>query len=104
MWKDPYFTVGPETFIHNWLSEFGGRNLQLTPRYPEYDFSDGMQPEVVFISTEPFPFNESHIDFFQEKFPQSKIIIVDGEMASWYGSKMKEATSYFQDLLAFQLP
>lgn len=104
MWKDPYFTVGPATFIHNWLSEFGGVNLQTTPRYPEYDFSQNDSPEVVFISTEPFPFNGSHIAFFQTQFPNSKIVIVDGEMASWYGSKMREATIYFKDLIATQIP
>ena len=100
MWKDPFFTVGPDTFIHNWLGEFGGMNVQPTSRYPEYHFSTNDQPDVVFISTEPFPFNESHIPFFQTKFPNSQIIIIDGEMASWYGSRMKDATTYFANLLA----
>ncbi len=99
MWKDPYFTVGPNTFIHHWIGEFGGVNVQQTERYPEYDFSQNDSPDVVFISTEPFPFSAEHIPFFETQFPSSKITIVDGEMASWYGNKMEEATSYFVDLL-----
>lgn len=99
MWKDPYFTVGKETFIDSWLSEFGGVNLQEKTRYPEYDFTEKHIPDVVLISTEPFPFSKEHFSFFQEKFQQSKIVLVDGEMASWYGNKMEEATTYFLNLL-----
>ncbi len=99
MWKDPYYTVGKSTFISNWLREFGGINLQEGERYPEYSFSETYQPQVVFLSSEPYPFNASHLSFFQERFPLSSIVFIDGEMASWYGNRMLPATSYLKNLI-----
>lgn len=98
MWKNPYMTVGPNTFIHEMIALLGGVNLQKESRYPVYHFSNE-QPDVLFLSSEPYPFNEKHVKFFSEKFPKSKIILVDGEYFSWYGSRMLKATSYFRHLL-----
>lgn len=99
MWKDPYFTVGKNTFIDAMIKQCGGINLQVGVRYPEWDFSKKIQPDVVLLSSEPYPFNENHIDFFQEKYPNSKIVLVDGEYFSWYGSRLKNAPSYFEKLI-----
>jgi len=100
MWKDPYFTVGPKTFIHEMIEQIGGINLQEIERYPEWDFSSNIHPDVVFLSSEPYPFKEEHIAFFQEKYPTSKILLVDGEYFSWYGSRMLNAPAYFQTILS----
>lgn len=99
MWKNPYFTVGPKTFIHEMIEKMGGKNLQLMERYPEWDFSSDVQPDVVFLSSEPYPFKEEHVAFFEEKYPNAKTQLVDGEYFSWYGSRMKDAPAYFQSIL-----
>lgn len=99
MWKDPYFTVGKNTFIDAMIQHCGGINLQSEARYPEWDFSKNVSPDVILLSSEPYPFNESHIAFFKEKYPQSSIILVDGEYFSWYGSRLEKAPDYFEVLL-----
>lgn len=99
MWKDPYFTVGTHTFIHAMIEWCGGINLQTTPRYPEWDFSQPVSPDIILLSTEPYPFNESHLKFFSEKYPEAKIILVDGEYFSWYGSRLEKAPAYFEQLV-----
>lgn len=99
MWKDPYFTVGKNTFIDAMIESCGGINLQTESRYPEWDFSEPISPDVVLLSSEPYPFNESHVAFFQEKYPQSKICLVDGEYFSWYGSRLEKAPEYFERFL-----
>ncbi|HNB50224.1 MAG TPA: cobalamin-binding protein, partial [Chitinophagales bacterium] len=52
----------------------------------------------VFLSSEPYPFEEKHIREFQTMLPNTKIILVDGTYFSWYGSKMKDAPKYYQQL------
>jgi hypothetical protein len=67
-------------------------------RYPEIDLEEivKLNPDYLLLSSEPFPFKEKHISFFQERLPKSKIMIVEGEMFSWYGSRLLFAGKYFQ--------
>jgi len=55
--------------------------------------------ELVILSSEPYPFKEKHKDEFQKKFPQIKIMLADGEMFSWYGSRLLESVHYFNQIL-----
>ena len=48
------------------------------------------------LSTEPYPFKQKHIDELRHQLPGVKIIIADGEMFSWYGSRMLLAAAYLQ--------
>lgn len=98
IWKDPFFAAGTNTFIDAMIKACGLKNLCTEERYPEWkDFEE--HPDFVFLSSEPYPFKEEHIVEVQQKFPGSKIILVDGEMFSWYGSRMNLAPNYFQKLL-----
>lgn len=99
MWKEPYFTVGKNTFIDAMIESCGGVNLQKESRYPEWDFTHSINPDIILLSSEPYPFNESHIEFFQGKYPQSKVVLVDGEYFSWYGSRLEKAPKYFEKVL-----
>ena len=56
------------------------------------------RPELVLLSSEPYPFKQKHIDELKAFLPASKIILADGEMFSWYGSRMLKAATYFQKL------
>ena len=54
--------------------------------------------ELILLSSEPYPFKQKHVKALQEQLPDKKIILVDGEMFSWYGSRLVNAASYFQQL------
>lgn len=97
IWKDPFYAVGPSTFIHSMLTIIGFQNIVQEDRYPEWVGSE-KDPDYVFLSSEPYPFKEEHLDEVQMKFPGSRIVLVDGEMFSWYGSRMRLAPAYFKEL------
>ncbi len=100
IWKDPLIAVGSNTFIDSMLEKAGFKNLINQSRYPEVDLEEivKLNPEFLLLSSEPFPFKEKHILFFQEKLPKTIINMVDGEMFSWYGSRLLFAGKYFEGL------
>jgi ABC-type Fe3+-hydroxamate transport system substrate-binding protein len=102
IWKNPYMAAGSNTFINDMLQHCGFENvISNTERYPEISIEmlQKSQPEVILLSSEPYPFQEKHFREFQEILPEAKIMIVDGEMFSWYGSRLLKAPEYFQKLL-----
>ena len=104
IWKDPYFLVGKDTYIHSFLSHFGLKNACALERYPSLEdwknhvATADKAPTYIFLSSEPYPFESKHIEQVQVLFPASQIILIDGEMCSWYGSRMLEAAAYMQQL------
>jgi ABC-type Fe3+-hydroxamate transport system substrate-binding protein len=98
IWDDPTMTAGRETYIHSILSKIGFVNVIEQSRYPAITADIDLQPEVVLLSSEPFPFTDNHVKKYQNIFPNADVQLVDGEMFSWYGSRMLEATEYFQKL------
>lgn len=98
IWKDPYIAAGPNTFIDAMLSTLGFQNVMQQERYPEVN-PEALNPELIFLSSEPYPFKEKHIAELQEQFPQSQVILADGEYFSWYGSRLIGAPAYFEELL-----
>jgi len=100
MWKNPYMTVGSDTFIHNVLSEIGFDNIfKNQTRYPEIQVEDLAEADVIMLSSEPFPFKEKHIAELKEFYPEKKMIIVDGEAFSWYGTHIAKCENYFNELI-----
>ncbi len=102
IWKNPYMAAGSDTFINHMLERCGFGNVVSESRYPELTETDivHLDPELVLLSSEPFPFRAGHIHELQTFLPKADILLVDGEMFSWYGSRMKWAPSYFSELLA----
>ncbi len=100
IWKTPWIAVGKDTFIHSMLSKMGVLNVVETLRYPTLSESQliKLAPELVLLSSEPYPFKKNHMDALQMLLPKAKIILVDGEMFSWYGSRMLLAPQYFNSL------
>jgi ABC-type Fe3+-hydroxamate transport system substrate-binding protein len=100
IWKKPYMTVGSDTFISNMMEEAGFINIIQANRYPQLREQDlqTLNPEVLLLSSEPYPFNESHIRELQALLPNTKILLVDGELFSWYGSRPIYAAEYFNEL------
>jgi ABC-type Fe3+-hydroxamate transport system substrate-binding protein len=100
IWKNPYMAAGHGTFINNMLPFCGLHNAFSQSRYPEISAETlkEVAPEVILLSSEPYPFRDKHITEFKELCPDSEIRIVDGEFFSWYGSRMLDAPSYFRSL------
>lgn len=92
--------AGRGTFIDTMLNKVGLQNVVPESRYPEVsdEYIRAMNPEYVFLSSEPYPFREKHIGGIQEIIPAAKIMLVDGEMFSWYGSRLMKAPAYFNSL------
>jgi ABC-type Fe3+-hydroxamate transport system substrate-binding protein len=103
IWNDPWMAAGTSTFIHSMMVAAGFSNVtdQLTnSRYPIVSVQDVLElaPEVILLSSEPFPFDHRHQKQFEAQFPTIRIQLVDGEIFSWYGSRMKRAPAYFNKL------
>jgi len=101
IWNKPYMTVGSDTFIHHVLSEIGFENIfKNQTRYPEITAEDLAEADAIMLSSEPFPFKEKHIAELKAIYPDKKIIIVDGEAFSWYGTHIAKCENYFKELIS----
>lgn len=94
IWKDPWMTVGKDTYIHHVLKRYHLENVfgQQT-RYPKTTLKElaSRNPDLILLSSEPYPFKEKHIKEIKEICPVAKIELVNGEWFSWYGSRMLKA-------------
>ena len=83
------------------LTELGLENvLKDYSRYPELKEEEirDLRPEIIFLSSEPYPFKEKHIHEIQQALPDAIIRLVDGQLFSWYGSRLLHAPAYFHRL------
>lgn len=102
IWQRPFMTIGEDTFIHDMMAKCGLENcFYEEDRYPgiTLDSIKEAQPDVLLLSSEPFPFKEIHRKELQAELPKTKVVLVDGEMFSWYGSRLMKAPAYFDELL-----
>lgn len=100
IWQKPYMAAGTDTFISTMLGLGGWKNCVQQTRYPTLTNQEivSLKPDLVFLSSEPFPFKQKHIDALQLLLPNAIIILVDGEMFSWYGSRLLLSFDYFKQL------
>ncbi|NUM49553.1 MAG: ABC transporter substrate-binding protein [Flavobacteriales bacterium] len=101
IWKNPYMAAANHTFIHSILSLFGFDNVfSDCHRYPQItiEMLKDQKPQFVLLSSEPYPFKEKHKVELQEALSDSKIILVNGEMFSWYGSRLINTPKYLNEL------
>jgi ABC-type Fe3+-hydroxamate transport system substrate-binding protein len=101
IWKNPWMGAASGTFIHTMLTLAGFENcLREQSRYPELMDEQlvSLSPDVVLLSSEPYPFKEKHIQELKSLLPKAKILLVDGEMFSWYGSRMLYFADYIHQL------
>ena len=101
IWKDPWMVAASDTFIDVMIEEAGFTNVfKDEKRYPEIDIDHSKLKEAdfIFLSSEPYPFKEKHIEDLKINFPEQKIKIVDGELFSWYGSRLQKSYTYFETL------
>ena len=97
IWKNPFMTIGGDTFINNMMENSGFENIfSAEERYPEITLDDlKTNCELILLSSEPYPFRKKHLKEFRSQISTAKIFLVDGEMFSWYGSRLLKAPDYF---------
>lgn len=101
IWKDPYMAAGGDTFINHMMEAAGIENVfKEKSRYPEVSIEEirVSGAEMVLLSSEPYPFKTKYIAALSKLLPQLRLEIVDGEMFSWYGSRMRHYAGYIKDL------
>lgn len=111
IWRNPYMAAGSDTFIHSMIEACGWKNaLENFPRYPQVQLNqhsdmhnsqnlpDLSGADIILLSSEPYPFAQKHIDEIQSFLPGKSILLVDGEMFSWYGSRLLKSAAYFSSL------
>ncbi len=102
IWANPYMVAGKNTFINEILRLNHFQNIYIEKgRYPEIELKrirlEG-NPEIVFLSSEPFPFKDDHAFEIGRFTHHAKTLFVDGEYFSWYGSRILKAFDYFKQI------
>ena len=98
IWANPFMVAGMNTFINHLLQLNKFKNAYSNQnRYPEIDIKKIKKIDFILLSSEPYPFKEKHKAQFK-KYSNAKIILVDGEYFSWYGSRLIKAFDYFKTL------
>jgi ABC-type Fe3+-hydroxamate transport system substrate-binding protein len=101
IWREPWMAAGSETFIDSMLTILNLKNILADfSRYPELSSEQiaALKPQFIFLSSEPYPFREKHLKELKFISPSSQIHLIDGEMFSWYGSRLLKAVEYFNRL------
>ncbi|QTE23763.1 ABC transporter substrate-binding protein [Polaribacter cellanae] len=99
IWKNPWMIAGNTTFINYLLALNNFKNVyENLPRYPEITIENLKESDLILLSSEPYPFKDKHIVEIKKYAKNAKIILVDGEYFSWYGSRLLKAFDYFKEL------
>ena len=102
IWKNPYMVAGSHNFINEMLKLNHFKNIyENRGRYPEIELRKMRMegdPDLVFLSSEPYPFKEEDAFEIGRFTHHAKTVFVDGEMFSWYGSRILKAFAYFKKL------
>jgi len=91
IWKNPFMSVGGDTYIHDVMQAIGYTNVCGDQnRYPSLspEEIESINPAHILLSSEPFPFKAQHVAELQALCPNAEVKLVDGEFFSWYGSRM----------------
>ncbi|MCB0431173.1 MAG: cobalamin-binding protein, partial [Flavobacteriales bacterium] len=102
IWHNPVMLAGADTFIDDMLFRCGFRNVCPANQghYPSVTTEGlkALKPDFLLLSSEPYPFKEKHKEAWQERMPGTQVILVDGELFSWYGSRLAKAPEYFLEV------
>nr|WP_246455438.1 helical backbone metal receptor [Hymenobacter citatus] len=101
IWRKPYMVAATDTFINDLLGRAGFANVFANQtRYPEITPAQlaATQPQQILLSSEPYPFREKHLEEFRALCPTATVRLVDGELFSWYGSRLRHSAAYLRQL------
>ncbi len=121
IWKDPWMTVARDTYISRTLAAVGwdttgandsdtagsgmgktagsatGSGTTGAARYPQIDLDTAVHDaDLILLSTEPFMFRDAHVAELGMRFPAKRVMLIDGEMTSWYGSRAIAGLDYLR--------
>jgi ABC-type Fe3+-hydroxamate transport system substrate-binding protein len=104
IWKDPWMTVAPDTYIARTLKLVGWETVleaSTGVRYPSVELpAAARDADLVLLSTEPYMFRDKHVGELQALLPGRRVALIDGEMSSWYGSRAVAGLAYLPRLRA----
>lgn len=103
IWRKPWMVAGAGTFINDMLRRAGFINaFEHLGRYPEITAEAlvAAAPARILLSSEPYPFRDKHLAELQALCPNAQVQLVDGELFSWYGSRLRLSAAYFEQLRA----
>jgi len=102
IWRNPWMVAGKNAFIDYVLQLNKLKNSYETEnRYPKIKLDNSTNVtdvDIVLLPSEPYPFKEKHIKELQTFYPKATVMLVDGELFSWYGSRLTKAFEYFKSL------
>lgn len=101
IWKDPWMTISPETYISRTLGLFNWKTVPTgtDERYPQVDLTE-VEVDRVLLSSEPFHFKQHHVAEVEGLVPGATVSLIDGEMTSWYGSRAIAGIDYLREYTA----
>jgi len=105
IWRKPWMSVNADTFAHALLAQAGGENVfgARRERYPEITAEElaAARPDLVLLSTEPFPFQAKHAEELAglSGFSRERFQVADGELLSWHGSRTPAGIDYAAELI-----
>jgi ABC-type Fe3+-hydroxamate transport system substrate-binding protein len=113
IWRDPWMSVGADTFAHSMISLCGGENVfrgRAERRYPIVTLEEivAAQPQVILLPDEPYAFGEAdRQELLELPVPaaeQERIHLIDGTSVSWYGPRMRSALETLRPLFSDSSP
>jgi ABC-type Fe3+-hydroxamate transport system substrate-binding protein len=101
IWRDPWMTISSDTYIARMLGELGWQVPAFADaaRYPTFTWTEELldQIDAVLLSTEPYHFTDAHVEELASQIGKP-VMLVDGEMMSWYGSRAVAGLGYLRTL------
>lgn len=101
IWKDPYMAAGGDTYISTMMNLLGIDNaIADQNRYPIItpEVLKKSECDYIFLSSEPYPFKDHHVKDLQMQLDGKKVLLVNGELFSWYGSRILHMQEYIRVL------
>jgi len=108
IWRNPWMSVGPDTYIHDFLHVCGGLNIfsRRHERYPITDLNEiaRRDPQVIFLPDEPYRFSAKHLAELQRHeyisaVRDQRVHLIEGKHLCWYGPRIAGSLRFVQDLL-----
>ena len=107
IWREPWMTVARDTYIARMLAEVGWQTWPAVDggdsgaaRYPVLQGDEPWLAQIdrVLLSSEPYRFGAQHLALAQSLCPQASVVLVDGELLSWYGPRASRGLDYLRNL------
>ena len=109
IWRNPWMTVGPGTYTHDFITVCGGANIfeWRHERYPRVELREVAEkdPQVVLLPDEPYRFGPAHVPEMTalgsiSAVREDRIYLLEGRHLCWYGPRIAGGLRYVSSLLA----